>query len=88
MFQVLLVGVGGFIGAILRYGLSGMVHRYTHPGFPWGTLLVNVLGCLVIGAVMCLVEYRQVFSCPSQKLRPRCHVRTCVIWRNWDFTSA
>ena len=62
MVQVLVVGIGGFLGAILRYGLSGIVHRYTQPGFPWGTFLVNVLGCLVIGAVMCLVEYRQVFS--------------------------
>jgi CrcB protein len=46
---LLLIGTGSFIGGILRYLLSyPFLHRYPH-GFPWGTLLVNILGCLVIG---------------------------------------
>jgi fluoride exporter len=62
MIQTLVVGFGGFVGAILRYWVSGVVQRSTNSVFPFGTLAVNVLGCLVMGAVMGLVEYRQVFS--------------------------
>ena len=67
MIKLLVVGIGGFIGAVSRYGLSGLVHRlYTGP-LPLGTLTVNVLGCLVIGAVMALVEDSQLFS-PNARL--------------------
>jgi CrcB protein len=59
MNHVLLVGLGGFIGSILRYWLSGLTQRSTEVGFPIGTLAVNVLGCLAVGAVWSLVEYRQ-----------------------------
>lgn len=62
MAHVLLVGVGGFLGSILRYGLSGFVHRWVQDAFPAGTLLVNVLGCCILGTVMYLVEYREFFS--------------------------
>ncbi len=46
---LLLIGTGSFIGGVLRYLVSfPFMHKYPH-GFPWGTLLVNILGCLVIG---------------------------------------
>ena len=46
--NVLLVGAGGAVGAIARYLLSGLVQERAGGLFPWGTLLVNVAGCLVI----------------------------------------
>ena len=49
MTHALIVGVGGFIGSILRYWLSGLAHRWVQDAFPAGTLLVNVLGCLAVG---------------------------------------
>ena len=58
MIEVCAVGLGGFVGAIARYGLSGLVHGRYAGGFPLGTLVVNVLGCLVIGALLSLVESR------------------------------
>ncbi len=61
MVELVLIGLGGFVGAIARYGLSGLVHRYWQT-FPAGTLVVNCLGCLVIGVLMSLVEERQLFS--------------------------
>ena len=67
MFELLAVGVGGFLGAIARYGLSGLVHRHYDGAFPLGTLAVNVLGCFAIGALMTLVEDRQVLS-PGTRL--------------------
>jgi CrcB protein len=68
MIQVLLVGVGGFIGSVLRYLASGAVQsaaRYAH--FPWGTLAVNTAGCLLIGFLAGLAETRHVLS-PDQRL--------------------
>jgi CrcB protein len=62
MTHVLLVGLGGFIGAILRYWIAGLVQGTTDSGFPVGTLAVNVLGCLVAGAVWSVVEYRQLLN--------------------------
>ena len=43
------VGIGGFIGAILRFIISSFVHNGTTILFPLGTLFVNVLGSFVIG---------------------------------------
>jgi CrcB protein len=45
----LLVAGGGALGSIARYWLSGMVGRRFGETFPYGTLLVNVSGCLAIG---------------------------------------
>lgn len=50
MRELLLVGLGGFVGSIGRYLIGGWAQRLM-PSllFPWGTLVVNVLGCLGIG---------------------------------------
>lgn len=58
MRELLIVGAGGFVGAVARYWISGWVHRWSGSAFPWGTLGVNLLGCLVLGAVMALGETR------------------------------
>lgn len=52
------VGAGGFLGAVARWALSGAITRAAGVAFPWGTLCVNVLGSLLIGFLMGLVEYR------------------------------
>ena len=58
-----MVGMGGFFGAIFRYGLSGLVHsRVSLSVFPYGTLVVNLLGCLLIGIFSGLVDTRQLFG--------------------------
>lgn len=43
------VGIGGFIGAILRFTLAGWVQKATASIFPFGTLSVNVIGSFLIG---------------------------------------
>jgi fluoride exporter len=58
MYHVFLVGLGGCIGSILRYGLAGLTHRWTDSEFPFGTLAVNLVGCLLAGAVWSIVEHR------------------------------
>jgi CrcB protein len=49
MTKLLLVGMGGFVGSILRYTLGELVHGTMR--IPAGTLAVNVIGCLFIGVV-------------------------------------
>lgn len=48
--RILFIGAGGAIGSILRYILAGAVQRASS-GFPIGTMTVNVVGCLLIGAL-------------------------------------
>jgi CrcB protein len=43
------VMVGGAIGSALRYAMSTWISEATHSTFPWGTLVVNVIGSFVIG---------------------------------------
>ena len=63
LINAALVGTGGFIGAIARYGISGLVQRSAAlSSFPYGTLAVNMLGCLLIGIAVGLVDSRQVFG--------------------------
>ncbi len=66
--QLMLVGAGGFVGSALRFLISGWAQRLAATGgFPYGTLAVNVLGCLLIGLLGGLAEYRQVLT-PGQRL--------------------
>lgn len=61
--QTLWVGAGGFVGAGLRFLLSGWVYQLVpNAGFPWGTLVVNVTGCLLLGLLGGLAEFRGVLS--------------------------
>lgn len=64
MIKILLIGTGGFIGSVMRYFLSGFVHRFifAESSFPYGTLSVNLFGCLLIGFFSGLVEIRQLFT--------------------------
>jgi len=62
---VLVVAVGGTLGGLARYGLNQLL-PVSH-GFPWATFTENVLGCLLLGALMVwLVEARP----PSRYTRP------------------
>lgn len=63
MMKLLLVGTGGFIGSVLRYVISGSVQTMSQSvAFPYGTLAVNVLGCLCIGFVSALAEGRSLIG--------------------------
>jgi len=69
MLKVLLVAVGGSIGSVLRYAASGLAQDlFRNSTFPFGTLLVNLAGCLLIGAGSQLAEARGAFSDSSRAL--------------------
>lgn len=68
LVHLLWVGAGGFVGSVARYALGGAVHRLAPAAaFPYGTLVVNVLGCLLVGLVAGLAETRQALS-PEARL--------------------
>lgn len=61
--QIILVGLGGFIGSSLRFAMSGWVQRvFPYSQFPYGTMSVNVLGCLLIGYLGGVAEQRQTLE--------------------------
>lgn len=49
MTHVLAIAAGGALGSVLRYGMSLGAHALLGRGFPYGTLLVNITGCLLMG---------------------------------------
>ena len=59
MYKILLIGSGGAIGALLRYGVAGVVSRHIGGTFPWGTLSVNSIGALLIGLLWGIFEQFQ-----------------------------
>jgi CrcB protein len=61
--QLLLVGLGGFLGSISRFVMAGTFNRFSPAlGFPVGTLTVNILGCLLIGLLHGLAETRSLLD--------------------------
>lgn len=63
MYNILLVGIGGFIGSILRYLVNlGIYRLLEYPTFPFGTMIVNLTGCLIIGLLGGFAENRAGFS--------------------------
>lgn len=60
MIKLLIIGTGGFIGAVLRYELSGWAHKLLGSSFPFGTLSVNVLGSFFLGFFLVLANTKLI----------------------------
>jgi fluoride exporter len=56
MIQWLYLTIGCVVGGLSRYLLAGAIYRRWGTGFPTGTLIVNLSGCLLIGFFNCLAE--------------------------------
>ena len=54
MRQVLAIAAGGAVGSLMRFWMSNWVHSFADRSFPYGTLVVNVLGCLLMGFLFVL----------------------------------
>jgi fluoride exporter len=65
--RILLVMAGGGIGAVSRYGTTLLAAKLFGTSFPWGTLIVNLVGCFLIGLSFALVE-RSFIMNPSMRL--------------------
>ncbi len=62
MQKLLVIGFAGALGTLARYGLSGIVQRYSGATFPWGTFVVNMLGAFLFGFIWSLAEQRLVIT--------------------------
>ena len=66
MLNYFFVFVGAGIGGVVRYWGSNFVYKFLSPTFPYGTLLVNILGSFIIGIVMYYLDAKELIS---QELR-------------------
>src|SRR5512136_3453 len=68
MTKIFLVMLGGSIGALSRYGVSLLALKLFGTRFPWGTLLVNLVGCFLIGVAYALAERGSTWMNPSMRV--------------------
>jgi CrcB protein len=68
MTKILLVMLGGSLGALSRYGVALLAVKLFGSRFPYGTLIVNLLGCFLIGLSLALAERGFPFMNPSARL--------------------
>lgn len=61
---LLIIGSGGFLGTIARFGLQWIITRHTTLTFPLGTFLVNITGCFLIGILWGLTDKPHHLSKP------------------------
>lgn len=54
--EILLVGLGGGVGSIVRYLSSIFINKYNPSSFPWATFTVNIIGCLLIGLIIGIIS--------------------------------
>lgn len=66
MPRIVLVALGGLLGSVARYWLSGAVQQWADSDFPFGTLAVNLAGSFVLGAVMVLSLDRGVIEADTR----------------------
>lgn len=62
MGKYLMVGIGGFLGAIARFWLGGYISEKMGARFPYGTFVINCTGCFLIGFIITLMAERTHWS--------------------------
>ena len=101
MLTYLYIALGGGLGSMARYAVSGSVARATSEVFPWGTLTANVTGCFVIGPFAMLTgpdgrilvapDFRQFFMvgvCGGYTTFSSFSLQTLALARDGDMTRA
>ncbi len=63
---ILVIGSGGFLGAVARAYFNGLINRNVPHDLPFGTLGVNVIGSLFLGILFALFTYTELFSTPMK----------------------
>ena len=101
MLTYLYIALGGGLGSMARYAVSGSVARATNEVFPWGTLTANVTGCFIIGLFAMLTgpdgrilvapDFRQFFMvgfCGGYTTFSSFSLQTLALARDGDMTRA
>lgn len=68
MTKLMWMALAGAVGTLARYGLSGWVSRNVGTMFPWGTVAVNLVGCLAFGVVWGILAERLAISGPMRMI--------------------
>lgn len=68
MKTLIYIAIGGAIGSVARYLLSKTIQQHWVGAFPWGTMAVNLLGCLLIGILYGLFEKHNILSADMRLL--------------------
>ncbi len=58
--EILLVGAGGFLGAVARFIVSKAANSFFGAAFPWGTFIINISGSFLLGAIATLAAERLI----------------------------
>lgn len=101
MLLYLYVALGGAIGSVGRFAMSSAIARGLNEAFPWGTLLVNIVGCFVIGLFAMITgpdgrilvppDFRQFFMigvCGGYTTFSSFSLQTLALARDGDMTRA
>src|SRR3954454_11719620 len=66
--QILARAAIGAVGTVARWAMQGWVQRLSGSAFPWGTLAVNAVGCLLFGIVFAAAEERSLISSQTRMI--------------------
>lgn len=66
MYKLMAIAVAGAAGTLSRYALGGIVQRLLGAAFPWGTLVVNTLGCLAFGVIWAAAQERGMLDAETR----------------------
>ncbi len=62
MLKLVYLTIGGIVGTLARYFLSGFIYKLTGTDFPYGTLVINLSGCLLIGIFATLSDEKLILG--------------------------
>jgi CrcB protein len=62
MQSLVVVFLGGGLGSVVRYSLGRWINTLHHQTFPWGTLVVNIIACFLLGLAVGLADHKQLFN--------------------------
>ncbi len=64
--EMILIFVGGGLGSVTRFSVSKWIGTLHNQNFPYGTLLVNIIACFLVGLLIGLADQKQIISPPAR----------------------
>ena len=64
--SLIMVFLGGGLGSMVRFSLGRWISALHNHHFPFGTLLVNIIACFILGLIIGLADHRQIFTPPAR----------------------
>ena len=85
--KYLMIGIGGFAGAVARFWLGGYISNRMGTKFPWGTFVINVSGCFVIGLIVTVLAERTHWSPNWRYLIPIGFIGAYTTFSTFEFET-